>query len=71
MSRYLETGLAQAGQSVTLPTTRLSRHLVLRTVLYVGSRYLRADSQYNAATVEQARVENGYDEEVILLIQTR
>jgi hypothetical protein len=44
---------------------------LLWTVAYLGRRFLRADSQHNAATVEQARVESGYDEEVILLHRTR
>jgi hypothetical protein len=44
---------------------------LLWTVVYLGRRFLRADSQHNAATVEQARVESGYDEEVILLNRTR
>jgi hypothetical protein len=43
----------------------------LWTVAYLGRRFLRADSQHNAATVEQARVESGYDEEVILLNRTQ
>lgn len=43
---------------------------LLWTVVYLGSRFLRADSQNNAATVEQARVKSGYDEEVILLNRT-
>jgi hypothetical protein len=37
----------------------------------VGRRFLRTDSQHNAAAVEQPRVESGYDEEVILLNRTR
>jgi hypothetical protein len=44
---------------------------LLWTVAYLGRRFLRADSQHKAATVEQARVESGYDEEVILLNRTR
>ena len=28
---------------------------------YRGRRFLRADSQHNAATIEQAKVESGYD----------
>ena len=36
-----------------------------------GRRFLRADSQHNAVAVEQARVESGFDEEVILLNRTR
>ena len=42
---------------------------LLWTVVYLGRRFLRADSQHNAATVEQ--VESGYDEEVILLNRAR
>jgi hypothetical protein len=44
---------------------------LLWTVAYLGRRLRRADSQHNAATVEQTRVESGYDEEIILLHRTR
>lgn len=43
----------------------------LAAAAYLGRRFLRADPQHNAATVEQAKVESGYDEDVILLNRTR
>jgi hypothetical protein len=67
--RVLESRTLVFCQLAQIPTFEALR--LLWTVAYLRHRFLRADSQHNAATVEQARVESGYDEEVILLNRTR